>query len=136
MQTRLLNANPWLASLDASYAPDGDADLEIDATASVEVPNCTQCDGLLKPDVVFFGENVDRTIVKTAFEHLDEAEGLLVIGSSLMVYSGFRFCRRAHEQNKPIVIVNNGLTRGDEIASAKFEGECGELIENLAELLL
>jgi NAD-dependent SIR2 family protein deacetylase len=128
LQTRLIAANPWLESLDARYAPDGDADLSDDRIVDLDVPHCSQCGGLLKPDVVFFGENVPGERVQAAFDALSAAEGLLVIGSSLMVYSGFRFCRKAVEQGKPIVLVNNGVTRADDLAAYKFSGECGRLI--------
>lgn len=129
MQDRLIENNPWLSSLDASYAPDGDADLEHSLIDTVVIPACEHCDGMLKPDVVFFGENVPKAITERAFEALNQAQGLLVIGSSLMVYSGFRFCRKAVEQKKPIVLVNQGITRADELANFKFEGECGELMD-------
>lgn len=128
MQTRLSTANPWLNDLDATYAPDGDADLTDIITDTVNVPTCLCCDGLLKPNVVFFGENVPKERVASCFAALDAADGLLVVGSSLMVYSGFRFCRRAHEQNKPIVLINEGITRADNLASHKFSGECGDTL--------
>ena len=137
MQLRLAKANPWLNQLDAAYAPDGDADLDDDITDSVIVPDCLQCEGMLKPTVVFFGENVPRDKVNTCFEALDSASGLLVVGSSMMVYSGFRFCRRAHELGKTIAIVNQGVTRADELAQHKIYGECGALIqEAVAEIEL
>ncbi len=129
MQNRLIDHNPWLKELDASYAPDGDADLEHSQINTVKIPNCELCDGMLKPDVVFFGENVPKIRIEKAFDALDKAQGLLVIGSSLMVYSGFRFCRKAVELKKPIVLVNQGVTRADDLATAKFEGECGELMD-------
>ena len=133
MQERLSNKNPWLNDLDAAYAPDGDADLEDDITDSVIVPTCNQCGGMLKPNVVFFGENVPRDKVNTCFDALDKAAGLLVVGSSMMVYSGFRFCRKAHELGKTIVIVNNGITRADSMASIKVEGECGAALQTAVE---
>lgn len=129
MQNRLVAMNPWLADLDASFAPDGDADLEHTLIDTVKVPACESCNGMLKPDVVFFGENVPKERIQRAFDALEKAEGLLVVGSSLMVYSGFRFCRKAVEHQKPIVLVNQGITRADDLASFKFEGECGELME-------
>lgn len=132
MQSRLLEQNPWLTTLDASYAPDGDADLEHSLIDTVHIPNCETCGGMLKPDVVFFGENVPKARTTSAFDALEQAQGLLVVGSSLMVYSGFRFCRKAVEQNKPIVLVNNGVTRADDLASFKFEGECGELMDSVS----
>jgi len=131
MQNRLLQDNPWLNDLDASHAPDGDADLEIDAVHAVKVPACLECGGLLKPDVVFFGENVPRGRVAQAFNAIDEASGLLVVGSSLMVYSGYRFCVHASRTQKPIVIINDGVTRADDIAEKKFTGDCGRLLLEL-----
>ena len=94
-QHTLLAANPWLDALDAAHAPDGDADLELASPDAVAVPGCARCGGLMKPDVVFFGENVPKATVAQAMEHLRAADALLVAGSSLMVFSGFRFCRDA-----------------------------------------
>ena len=123
---RLLSANSWLGSLTAAHAPDGDADLEVSDLESMQIPACTHCGGLLKPDVVFFGENVPRDKVQLAMSALASADALLVAGSSLMVYSGFRFCRDAQKRGQPIVIVNNGLTRADSLASLKIQGDCGQ----------
>jgi len=134
-QSRLLSANPWLTTLSAAFAPDGDADLEIDQIDSVIVPSCLHCDGVLKPDVVFFGENVDKSVVDTAMNHLDNADALLVAGSSLMVFSGFRFCRRAQHNEQPIVLVNDGKTRADDLASLKLTGDIGDNLQRLNELI-
>lgn len=133
-QVRLLSANPWLGSLTAAHAPDGDADLEVSDLETMQVPACTCCGGLLKPDVVFFGENVPRDKVQLAMSALASADALLVAGSSLMVYSGFRFCREAQKRGQPIVIVNNGLTRADSLASLKIQGDCGQRLATLAAL--
>lgn len=135
-QQQLLHHNIWLNSLSAEHAPDGDADLELESLASMIVPACERCGGILKPDVVFFGENVPRQTVHRAMSAVAEADALLVAGSSLMVYSGYRFCREAQRLGKPIVIVNDGLTRADEIASLKVEGDCGERLGRLARSLL
>ncbi len=134
-QIRLLAANPWLGSLTAAHAPDGDADLEVSDLDTMQLPACTRCGGLLKPDVVFFGENVPREKVQQAMTALASADALLVAGSSLMVYSGFRFCREAQKRGQPIVIVNNGLTRADSLASLKIQGDCGQRLMTLAELI-
>ena len=131
VQEKLIQQNPWIDSLNAAYAPDGDADLEHALIETVKIPNCELCGGMLKPNVVFFGENVPKARTDSAFEALKQAQGLLVIGSSLMVYSGFRFCRKAVEQNKPIVLVNQGVTRADDLANFKFEGECGEVMSSI-----
>ena len=87
-----------------------------------------RCGGLLKPDVVFFGENVPENATKTRAKRLLVPSALLVAGSSLMVYSGFRFVRQAHEAGLPIAIVNRGRTRGDEFADLKIEGDVGTLL--------
>ena len=117
-----LNAD-WL-HLDAKEAPDGDADLEGADFSSFVVPSCRRCGGVLKPDVVFFGENVPRDRVDRASRHLDEAEAMLIVGSSLMVYSGFRFAQRAAALGKPIAAVNLGRTRADALLTLKAEQTC------------
>jgi NAD-dependent SIR2 family protein deacetylase len=121
-QEAMAAVNPhWGA--EAATAPDGDADVEAAAVASFAAPRCERCGGLLKPDVVFFGENVPRDRYEQACEALAGADALLVAGSSLMVYSGFRFVRLAHEAGLPIAIVNRGRTRGDDFAALKIEGD-------------
>ena len=117
-----LNAG-WLA-LDAADAPDGDADLDGADFSSFEVPACRRCGGVLKPDVVFFGENVPRDRVDAALRHLDEADALLTVGSSLMVYSGYRFVERAARAGKPVAAVNLGRTRADALLALKVEEPC------------
>ena len=130
-QRDLMATNPWLSSLSAEHAPDGDADLEPASVNKMNIPVCPQCAGLLKPDVVFFGENVQRSIVQQAMTALRNADALLVVGSSLMVYSCFRFCREAAAHGKPIVIINNGLTRADPLAMLKVPGDCGARLATL-----
>jgi NAD-dependent SIR2 family protein deacetylase len=113
----------WLA-LDAADAPDGDADLEAEDFSSFTVPCCGACGGILKPDVVFFGENVPRDTVATAHGHLEQADAMLIVGSSLMVYSGFRFVRMAAQRQIPIAAVNLGRTRADDLLTLKVEDRC------------
>ncbi len=126
VQTAISEANPeWNA--DAAAAPDGDADLDGDLVESFRPPRC-ECGGLLKPDVVFFGENVPASRYAQAREALARADALLVAGSSLMVYSGFRFVRAAHEAGLPIAIVNRGRTRGDDLAELKIERDVGSTL--------
>jgi len=139
-QERLISANSWLNQLSASYAPDGDADLETDDAmqdrlANMQIPPCPECHDLLKPDVVFFGENVPKTRVEKAMQQLRQADVLLVAGSSLMVFSGYRFCRDASQRNQPIVIFNDGKTRADDIATVLVDGDCGERLSQLAKQL-
>jgi NAD-dependent deacetylase sirtuin 4 len=134
VQARLLALNPALGAERADAAPDGDAELSID-TSAIEIPACRSCGGTLKPDVVFFGENVPRATVDAAWQLFDRGEVLLVAGSSLTVFSGYRFVRRAAERGVPVAIVNLGPTRGDGEATVKVEARLGELLPRLAALL-
>ena len=116
--------NPdWLA-LDAADAPDGDADLEASDFSTFAVPSCRRCGGVLKPDVVFFGENVPRDRVDAAAKHLERADAMLIVGTSLMVYSGFRFVQMAAAAGKPLAAVNLGRTRADGLLTVKVEQAC------------
>jgi len=125
VQRSLAERNPGWTELDAAAAPDGDADLEGHDFSAFHVPACPKCDGLLKPDVVFFGENVPRQRYLQAQAALQASDAVLVVGSSLMVYSGYRFVRNAHEAGVPIAIVNRGRTRADDLASLKIDAEAG-----------
>jgi NAD-dependent SIR2 family protein deacetylase len=127
LQEKMAAENPgWHAQ--ALAAPDGDADVEAAIVASFTPPRCGRCASLVKPDVVFFGENVPRERYARACEALAGADALLVAGSSLMVYSGFRFVRLAHEAGLPIAIVNRGRTRADDLAELKVDGEVGSML--------
>jgi NAD-dependent SIR2 family protein deacetylase len=132
LQRRLGRLNPGLQRTPRAIAPDGDAEVPAALIERFVVPSCLLCRGVLKPAVVFFGENVPRERVERAWTMLDHAEGLLVLGSSLTVFSGYRFVARAAEQGKPVVIVNDGPTRGDAAASLKLEGRLGALLPALA----
>ncbi len=136
LQARLLDANPgWLAGAAGVAQPDGDAELPADAVATFQVVGCRRCGGVLKPDVVFFGGTVGEPTLSAAWSLLAEAAALLVIGSSLTVYSGFRFVRHAHEQGLPIGIVNVGPTRGDALAQARVSAPVGQVLPRLADAL-
>jgi NAD-dependent SIR2 family protein deacetylase len=136
LQERLLELNPWLARVRAVGAtPDGDAELDATAYENLVVPACPSCSGVLKPAVVFFGENVPKTRVEAAYGALAASDGLLVVGSSLMVFSGYRFARRAAELGKPVVVVNHGLTRADSLATLKVHGDCGARLSAAIEQL-
>jgi NAD-dependent SIR2 family protein deacetylase len=130
-QRRLEHANPDWVSLDAAVAPDGDADLGDFDFAGFAVPPCAVCGGVLKPDVVFFGENVPRDRVDLAMARLAASDLMLVVGSSLMVYSGFRFAKAAAEHGTPIVSINIGATRADALLAFKVEAPCGEALSAL-----
>src|SRR3984885_7721658 len=121
LQDELVRLNPdWLA-LDAADAPDGDADLASADFSSFAVPSCRRCDGVLKPDVVFFGENVPRHRSEAAAKQLERADAMLIVGSSLLVYSGFRFVPTAARAGKPLAAVNLGRTRADGLLTLKVE---------------
>jgi len=127
VQDAMVAANSrWNAA--AASAPDGDADIDPAAIESFEAPRCGHCGGLLKPDVVFFGENVPAARYEHARDAVAVADAVLVAGSSLMVYSGFRFVRQAHDAGLSIAIVNRGRTRGDELATLKVEGDVGTVL--------
>ena len=134
LQAELVSANPGFADAVASVAPDGDTDLEADFATFV-VPPCAACGGVLKPDVVFYGANVPRVRVDAALDALDSADAVLVVGSSLMVYSGFRFCERARERGMSIAALNQGRTRADALFSLKIDSDCASALESLVSQL-
>jgi NAD-dependent SIR2 family protein deacetylase len=113
---------------EADFAPDGDSAVARELVGEFRVPPCDRCGGVLKPGVVFFGETVPAAKVALAMQRVDEADALLVVGSSLTVWSGFRFVKRAAERRIPIAIVNIGPTRADALATLKIEAECGETL--------
>ena len=124
-------ANPAFVAARAAAAPDGDADVEPRGLDTFCVPACERCGGTLKPDVVFFGEGVPRARVDAAFAALEAADAMLVVGSSLMVYSGYRFCERAAALRKPIAAINRGRTRADALLALKVDASCAETLANL-----
>ncbi|MGW6694402.1 NAD-dependent protein deacetylase [Rhodococcus sp. NPDC054953] len=131
---RLDAANPGFAESVAAasgveIAPDADAVLE--ETAHFRVVDCARCCGVLKPDIVYFGESVPRDRVDAAFAMVESADLLLVLGSSLTVMSGLRFVRRAAKLGMPIAIVNRGATRGDDLATLKLDAGCAETLTTL-----
>ena len=136
LQTRMLELNPGWLEQSVESAPDGDAELPREVTHRFRVPACVSCGGILKPDVVFFGENVPRERVAAAFACVDAADALLIAGSSLTVYSGFRFADHAVKTGKSVVIINRGPTRADAIASIKLDADTGESLSRLATALL
>ncbi len=135
LQARLLELNPHFEALQASLAPDGDADLPPEVTETFCVPRCFSCGGLLKPDVVFFGDNVPAPRVEAAFSQVDVADALLVVGSSLHVFSGFRFVLRARARRALIAIVNLGPTRGDAEADIRIDASASQVLPQLVEAL-
>jgi len=134
LQQRLSALNPGFDGATAATAPDGDARLERRWDDFVLV-NCDHCGGILKPTVVFFGENVPPARVGRAARALERSAGMLVVGSSLMVYSGYRFCRMADKLGLAVAAVNRGRTRADHQLQLKVPAECGTVLAQAAALL-
>ena len=135
VQSLLEEANPGMAGATARPLPDGDAQLEPDALAGFHEPFCIHCGGTLKPDVVFFGDGVPADCTRRALARMDDADALLVVGSSLMVFSGYRFCRMAAAAGKPIAAINLGKTRADDLLSLKLEASAEQVLPLLRDFL-
>jgi len=136
IQQQMETQNPYLSGVDAVQAPDGDTLLDPAFEARFQVPRCPHCAGeRMKPDVVFFGENVAQPTAARALAAAENAAGLLVVGSSLMAYSAFRLCRVIAERGKPLMAINLGKTRADDLLDLKIEGSCEELLPWLVEEL-
>lgn len=138
LQARLEAENPtWIGRAHAAaVAPDGDADLPDALVAEFAVAACTRCDGVLMPDVVFFGGSVPRETLDAAWATFARGELLLVVGSSLTVFSGYRFVRRAAEHQVPVAILNRGPTRGDDLAAIRIDVRAGAALPALARALV
>jgi NAD-dependent SIR2 family protein deacetylase len=137
LQRRLADLNPGFedrTAAPAADAPDGDADLA--DTSSFVVADCRSCGGVLKPDVVFFGENVPAERVRRSYRAVDQASAMLVAGSSLAVMSGLRFVKHAAARGIPVVIVNRGATRGDRLAAVTIDAGCTPVLQDLAHALV
>jgi NAD-dependent SIR2 family protein deacetylase len=132
LDVRLHTANPAFGGVATRINPDGDVELDEQVVAGFEVVDCTDCDrGVLKPDVVFFGENVPRPRVEQCYRLVDDSDALLVLGSSLTVMSGLRFVRHAAKAGKPVLIINRGRTRGDKEATVRVDRPLGEALTEL-----
>lgn len=135
LQDELAARNPAWAALQARAAPDGDADLDGRDFSGFDVPACARCGGVLKPDVVFFGESVPRERVAQALAALAAADAVLVVGSSLMVYSGFRFVQAAAAAGRPVAALNLGRTRADDLLGLRVAAPAGGALSALAAAL-
>ncbi|KPG82631.1 NAD-dependent protein deacetylase [Pseudomonas sp. RIT-PI-o] len=136
IQRQMEAENSYLSGVDAVQAPDGDTLLDPAFEARFQVPQCPHCAGeRMKPDVVFFGENVAQATAARAMAAAENAAGLLVVGSSLMAYSAFRLCRVIAERGKPLMAINLGKTRADELLDLKIEGSCEVLLPWIVEKL-
>lgn len=136
LDERLRLVNPSWENVLATANPDGDAAVAEDAVAHFEIVDCRDCGGMLKPDVVFFGESVPKERVQDCFALLESSSALLVVGSSLTVMSGFRFVLRAAKIGIPILIVNQGPTRGDDLTTLRIEAPLGVALSELARHLV
>lgn len=133
LQERLMELNPGFAeAFAAELRPDGDAELPPEVDEIFQVPPCEGCGGVLKPDVVFFGDNVAPDLVADAFARVEAADALLVVGSSLTVYSGYRFVKRAADRALPIAIINCGETRADPLATLRLDALASDVLPRLA----
>ncbi|MEV6412745.1 NAD-dependent protein deacetylase [Kribbella sp. NPDC051718] len=137
LDRRLRSANPVFDAQATRINPDGDVELPDEVVKDFHLVDCTNCgSSLLKPDVVFFGENVPKTRVERCYRLIDDARAVLVLGSSLTVMSGFRFVRYAAKAGKPVLIINQGLTRGDPYAAVRVNLPLGEALTSLTGALL
>lgn len=134
MQAWLEAGNPAFLERDAVVAPDGDADLETDFDA-FHVPGCPACGGVLKPDVVFYGDSVPKPRADAAMAATREADAILVVGSTLMVRSSYKLCEAAHAAGKPLAAINIGRTRADPLLSLKLPEDCGSALAALTAAL-
>lgn len=138
LQQRLLTRNPFLLNISGLTAPDGDASfhdpqLEESITEQLQPVPCLICGGTLMPDVVFFGGTLAKETHTAVQQLLQQSQGVMVVGSSLMVYSGYRICKQAYQEGKPLLIINRGVTRADELASLKISGDCEYTLQQLVE---
>ena len=136
IQQELQRCNPALAEMQAEALPDGDAQLEPDADAAFHVPACVACGGMLQPDVVFFGDGVPAARSALAEQAARACDAMLVVGSSLMVLSGFRFPRMVAEAGKPVVAINRGVTRADALLAFKIREDAATVLPRLADQVL
>lgn len=130
-QESLDELNPNFTSTDTKIRPDGDAELSQEQVDEFNIPSCSNCKGILKPDIVFFGDNVTREVVQQVKNEVEEADSLLVLGTSLTTFSGYRIVLQAMDAKKPIAIINIGETRADNHANIKVQGRCGEILSKI-----
>ncbi|KAM4588394.1 NAD-dependent protein lipoamidase sirtuin-4, mitochondrial isoform 1-T2 [Odontesthes bonariensis] len=128
LQRRFISLNPEWSAQAGAVAPDGDVFLEDEQVLNFRVPSCEQCGGILKPEVTFFGDTVNKATVQLVHDRLTETDAVLVVGSSLQVYSGYRFLLAASDRKMPVAILNIGPTRADHLAQLKVIGRCGEVL--------
>jgi NAD-dependent SIR2 family protein deacetylase len=134
LDARLVEANPHFEVIAGELRPDGDVVLSEEAVAGFHIPRCLVCQSdLLKPDVVFFGESVPKPLVEQCFSYVEASSGLLVLGSSLQVMSGYRFVQRAAARGLPVAIVTRGPSRGDEKATIRIDAPLGVTLSRIVQ---
>ncbi|KAM5194004.1 NAD-dependent protein lipoamidase sirtuin-4, mitochondrial [Mantella aurantiaca] len=131
LQEQFIVLNPSWNEQAYGVAPDGDVFLTDEQVSNFRVPPCDKCGGILKPQVTFFGDTVNRELVFSLYDHLSEADAMLIAGSSLQVYSGYRFALKAQEKGIPIAILNIGATRADHLADVKVSARCGDILPKI-----
>ncbi|MCX2979593.1 NAD-dependent protein deacetylase [Halieaceae bacterium IMCC14734] len=136
LQAQLERFNPNVSRQPGALLPDGDADVAAHVVDQFKVPACEACGGVLMPDVVFFGGTVPKQRVAQINDAITAADGVLAVGSSLTVFSSFRFCRLAAQLGKPLALLNRGETRADAIAQLKIAGDCDGVLAQVAEALM
>ncbi|XP_034389053.1 NAD-dependent protein lipoamidase sirtuin-4, mitochondrial [Cyclopterus lumpus] len=134
LQTRFVALNPDWSVQTGGVAPDGDVFIEDEQVLNFRVPSCENCGGILKPEVTFFGDTVNKATVQFVHDRLRESDAVLVVGSSLQVYSGYRFLLAAGDRKMSVAIVNIGSTRADHLAKLKVRGRCGEVLSIIQSL--
>ncbi|XP_076681264.1 NAD-dependent protein deacylase Sirt4 [Andrena cerasifolii] len=131
LQDALDTLNPNMTATSRMIRPDGDVDLSQEQVEGFTVPPCGNCGGVLKPDIIFFGDNVPRRVVESVRYNVDRSDCLLALGTTLTTYSGYRIALQANKAGKPIAILNIGKTRADDIANVKVEGMCGDVLSRI-----
>ncbi|XP_076615045.1 NAD-dependent protein lipoamidase sirtuin-4, mitochondrial [Chaetodon auriga] len=134
LQTRFVALNPDWSAQAGGVAPDGDVFIEDEQVLHFRVPSCEDCGGILKPEVTFFGDTVNKATVQFVHDRLAESDAVLVVGSSLQVYSGYRFLLAASDRKMPVAILNIGTTRADHLAELKVSSRCGEVLSSIQPL--
>lgn len=123
--------NPSMVAITQMIRPDGDVELSQAQVEDFNVPACDNCGGILKPDIIFFGDNVPRNIVQNVKNNVENSDALLILGTTLTTFSAYRIVLQAIEANKPIAIVNIGKTRADEFVNLRVEGRCGDILSKV-----
>ncbi|XP_056385936.1 NAD-dependent protein lipoamidase sirtuin-4, mitochondrial isoform X1 [Hyla sarda] len=134
LQKKFIALNPSWNEKAYGVAPDGDVFLTDEQVSHFRVPSCDKCGGILKPQVTFFGDTVNRELVYSLYDRLSESDAMLIVGSSLQVYSGYRFALKAQEKSIPVAILNIGATRADHLSVVKVNARCGDVLPKIMAL--